>query len=83
MSTYLIEYTDTFGGDANYSWVYRVEISAPANASRALLVRRAKAALGLKGRHRDVYDFGDHIQFDPVGLCARVFINYVEESTGN
>lgn len=81
MSTYLVEYTDTFCGEANYSWVRRAEISAPAQASRALLVRRAKAALGLKGRHRNVYDFGDCIQFDPVNEITRVFISYVEEST--
>lgn len=28
MNTYLIEYTDTFGGDANYSWVRRYKVKA-------------------------------------------------------
>jgi hypothetical protein len=43
------ELTDTFGGEANYSWVRRVEIEAPADISDLALVRRAKAALGLSG----------------------------------
>ena len=28
MNTYKIEITDTFGGEANYSWVRRYEIAA-------------------------------------------------------
>lgn len=81
MPMFRAEYTDTFGGEANYSWVKRAEFTAPIHAPRALLVRRAKAALGLRCRHRNVVDLGDCIQLDPVGECTRVFINYVEEST--
>jgi len=81
MPKYLAEYTDTFGGQANYSWVRRAEFTAPSHASRALLVRRGKSALGLQGRHRPPVDYGDSIELDPVGECTRVFINYVEEST--
>jgi hypothetical protein len=29
MHTYSVEYTDTFGGEANYSWVKRAVISVP------------------------------------------------------
>ncbi len=29
MNTYRIEYTDTFGGQANYSWVKRKTVSMP------------------------------------------------------
>lgn len=79
MATFNVEATDTFGDEANYSWVSRTKISAPEGASRALLVRRAKAALRLKGRHRDVADYGDCIQLDMVGACIRVFIVYTEE----
>lgn len=44
--------TDTFSGELNYSWVRRTTIEAPHDASVALVVRRAKRALGLTGRHR-------------------------------
>jgi hypothetical protein len=28
-NTYQIEYTDTFGGEANYSWVRRAKVTMP------------------------------------------------------
>lgn len=65
MHTYDIEYTDTYGGQANYSWVIRKCIVMPelthygydgetnyAKANRVFereLMRRAKAAVGLTG----------------------------------
>lgn len=29
MHTYSVEYTDTYGGEANYSWVRRAKVSMP------------------------------------------------------
>ena len=43
------ELTDTFGGEANYSWVRRFEFVAPAEISGTALMRRAKKALGMSG----------------------------------
>lgn len=51
-----VELTDTFGGAPNFSWVRRGTIEAPRGASRRMLVRRAKVALGLSGRHSVVGD---------------------------
>lgn len=28
-NTYYVEYTDTFGGEANYSWVRRTQVTVP------------------------------------------------------
>ena len=47
-----IEYTDTFGGDANYSWVRRAELDFPDNASDRSIIRKLKAEVGMTGRHR-------------------------------
>ncbi len=60
-----VEYTDTFGGEANYSWVKRCTVTMPelthygydggtnytkANKSyQRALIRRAKALCGLTG----------------------------------
>lgn len=43
------EFTDTFGGEANYSWVRRCELDVPDNLSDRAIVRRIKAELGLNG----------------------------------
>ena len=78
MSTYevkcTVEYTDTFGGDANYSWVRRHEISTPDNAKQALIVRRAKAAMGLSGVRGRTNNFGDMIEFRPYGSATVLFV---------
>lgn len=76
---YQVEHTDTFAGEANYSWVNRAVIEAPDDASDALLVRRAKAALGIKGRHRKT-SYGDVIQLDYPSACVRTFISWIDES---
>ncbi len=42
------EYTDTFGGEPNYSWVKRGELDHDL-LSDSQIVRRVKAELGLTG----------------------------------
>jgi hypothetical protein len=68
-----IEMTDTFNGEANYCWLRRATIDAPADASSQTLIRRAKKALSITGRHR-TSDFGDLIRLDMVGACVCLFI---------
>jgi hypothetical protein len=76
MTTFTCEYTDTYGGDANYSWVRRATIEAPEGASRAAIMRRAKAALGLTGlRMRTIRDHGDLIEARPYRMCTVMFIS--------
>lgn len=74
--TYHIEMTDTFGGDANYSWVKRASFDAPDTASRTALVRKAKALLGLSGIRTKTDDWGDMIRLDVQGACIVAFITW-------
>ena len=82
-STYEIEMTDTLGGQANYSWVSRLEISV--NDSEIVtrkddskLIRLAKKKLGISGiRHRKSEHL-DCIRLDLVGMHQVVFISYIE-----
>lgn len=72
------ELTDTFGGEANYSWVRRIELDVPELLSEKAIVRRVKKEFGLSGlraRRRD--SFGDSLAlwgFD--GDCVVLFINF-------
>ena len=74
---YHYEMTDTFGGEANYSWVRRGEVELPEGASGLMLVRRVKKALGLEGVQCKRESYGDsHFTLYPVGSCTVVFIGY-------
>jgi hypothetical protein len=68
------EMTDTFGGEANYSWVRRGEVSLREGASDLALVRAVKAELGLTGVRCQREEYGEQIVLRPVGACVVVFI---------
>lgn len=77
MSTYNIEYTDTFAGESNYSWVKRATIQA--RDDRAA-IRAAKAAIGLTGLRCTKTNYGDLIELRPVGVCTVLFITLGEQA---
>lgn len=94
MHKYNIEFTDTFAGEANYSWVKRASVTMPelthygydggngyAKANKAFereLMRRAKAAMGISGLRGVKHTMGDDIEFRPYGMNAVMFISYSE-----
>ena len=87
---YQVEYTDTFGGETNYSWVCRATVTMPelthygydgganyAKANRVYnreLVRKAKAAIGLTGARGRTTHYGDMTEFRPYCACTVLFI---------
>jgi hypothetical protein len=76
METWNVEVTDTFGGEANYAWCRRYTVQTKDNASRAAVMRAAKAAAGYSGVRGRSADFGDSFEFRPYGVCAVMFITY-------
>lgn len=76
-----LEYTDTFAGEANYSWVRRAHVPVDGLSDRAL-VRRAKAWAGLTGRRCRVENYGDTIAIYPRGMATVLFIAYSETPIG-
>ena len=71
-----VEYTDTFGGDANYSWVRRATIGARKNETQASVMRRAKRAVGINGLKGRTVSHGDAYEFRPHGICAVLFVTW-------
>lgn len=67
------EYTDTFGGEANYCWVTRATVNLPEGASAATISRRIKAALGISGMKGRAYQDGDRWEFRPYNSCTIAF----------
>jgi len=94
MHTYNVEYTDTFAGEANYSWVRRATVHVPelthygydggTNYARANkianreLMRKAKAAIGLTGVRGRVERYGDTIEFRPYRSCTVMFVTFAD-----
>ena len=71
---YAIEYTDTFGGEANYSWVRRATVDAPETLTDSALRRLAKKTLGLSGVRGRWASLGETLEFRPHGSCTVLFI---------
>jgi len=92
MNTYYIEYTDTFGGEANYCWVKRATVTMPelthygydgghsyVQANKVFereLMRRAKAEMGLTNVRGRREEWNDCIAFYPYGSNTVMFISY-------
>ena len=73
MFTLDVEYTDTFGGEANYCWVDRKHLELPDGLSDIAIMRRAKASVGLSGVRGRSYNNGDTWEFRPYGSCTVMF----------
>lgn len=75
---YQVEVTDTFGGQANYSWVNRVIIDVEDGTTERALIRIAKAKVGWNGLKCDRSQSGETITLTPRRLCQVCFIYPVE-----
>lgn len=71
---FTVVYTDTFGGEPNFSWVYRESIEVPERASQALIMRKAKRAHGLNGVRGRVIEVGHDYEFRPYGQATILLV---------
>jgi hypothetical protein len=71
-----IEVTDTFGGEANYSWVNRQTLEVPEGTSELAMIRRVKKAIGWNGVKCEVNNMGDSLQIKPQGMCQVCFVDF-------
>ena len=71
-----IEVTDTFSGEANYSWVNRKEMEMMDALSKYSVVRRVKKEIGWSGQRCLTVDYGDTIELRPYGVCQVAFISF-------
>ena len=73
--THQFEYTDTFGGEANYSWVHRGKLRASSDMGA---MRMAKRSCGINGSKGETSNFGDVREFRPYRSCTVLFVSGVE-----
>ena len=75
MVTWDIEVTDTFGGQANYSWVERSKLRVPDDISDLALVRRIKSVTGYSGIRGQTDVSGDSVEIRFPARCVVIFAN--------
>lgn len=80
LTKYRVEYTDTFGGEANYSWVRRATIEATSPRSA---ITKAKAEFGITLPHRIIYRDSDEIRLDFRGSCTCMFLIPIFDKCGS
>lgn len=73
MNTYEIEVTDTFGGDANYSWVTRHTVKATTMRGAVNKFSRMSG-----GRWRCVMNTGDYRRYDSASGATCYFIEQAD-----
>ena len=73
MNTFNIEITDTFSGEANYSWVNRFQVEAQSILGAVQKVAR-KHGSGWKAEYND----GDFARYKLQGACVCMFIEYAD-----
>ena len=76
MMKVLVTQTDTFGGEANYSWANRYEFAINSEASQRNIVRKAKFLTGMTGVKSDTYDYGDSLTIKPRGYHQVIFVDF-------
>ena len=70
------EMTDTFGGEANYSWVKRHTLQGHDTITRISAVRKAKEWAGWTGIRCQTEDNGDMLVIRPRGICQVLFVTW-------
>lgn len=69
LQTFFFEFTDTFGGEANYSWVKRFKVTAMTELGA---LRKVSKEIGLQGRLKRVMS-GERSRWDVQGAALCLF----------
>ncbi|KRR21691.1 hypothetical protein [Bradyrhizobium retamae] len=72
-----VEYTDTFGGEANYCWVKRETLTLPVGATDRQIMRAAKLAMGLNAVRGRLESHGDGFAFYPYRSATVMFVQTI------
>jgi hypothetical protein len=78
MNRYSVELTDTYSGEANYSWVRRATITVATDTRRAIM-RAAKKRMQMSGSRGVTREIDDLLEFRPFGECIVLFVTHVDD----
>ena len=70
---WFVEVTDTFGGEANYSWVHRFKVRA---SSFRGAISKVTRETGYPARKE--YDNADFARYNATGACVCYFVQWYD-----
>lgn len=73
---FFVEITDTYGEDANYSWVKRFKVNA---SSELGAIRKVSSETGLSFRKE--WDSGDLVRYDAKQCAVCAFLSSYEDES--
>jgi hypothetical protein len=73
---YTIEYTDTYGGEANYCWVKRESFEGGDSIPEHMVIRKLKRLIGLTGVNCKKESYGEMIKLTPRNSNTVAFITF-------
>jgi hypothetical protein len=71
MQNFMVELTDTFAGEANYSWVRRYVVKARTPRGAMRITASARGLFGW----RKAWDGGDLVRYDLQGSAVCAFVS--------
>lgn len=74
---FFVEFTDTFGGEANYSWCRRYKVKA---STRMGAIRKAAKDMGYSGYIRKAWDDGAMARYNVQGAAVCAYVGWADES---
>lgn len=75
MNYYDIEFTDTFGNEANYCWIERYRVQAK-NMKQAITKAKRARYYSPIPRHKIQFNDSDFCRIDIIGACICAFIQF-------
>lgn len=73
---YAVEFTDTFGGEANYCWVKKFCVFA--KDTRQAITRAKRHRYNAPLPRHTLNDYGDQVRIDINGACVCAFITWLD-----
>ena len=74
---YFVEFTDTYGGDANYSWAIRYKVFATSFKHAITLAKKERYFSPLP-RHK-ISNYGEMMRIDIVNSCVCAFVEIFDD----
>lgn len=72
-----VQYTDTFGGEANYAWLHLQTYAVPADKSDSWIKRFAKKSLNINGVPGKWEESAEGFTFRPHGMNTVLFVTFL------
>jgi hypothetical protein len=79
LTKYFIEFTDTYGGEANYCWARRYNVDATSYKNALTKAKQFYFGNASGYPHRITGNYGDMLRADFQGMAVCCFVSHADE----